>query len=53
MDVRRRVAIPVNALIARVGDVRIVVVVAIAIFDRTDSNQNLRAIMSAHQGLSP
>jgi hypothetical protein len=47
MEVRRRVAKPFNALIARVGDWRIAVVEAIAIFDRTDSNQGCAPIMSA------
>jgi hypothetical protein len=50
-DVRRFAVIPDHAPWARADDVRTVVVVAIAIFDRTDSNQVQGSIMSVALGL--
>jgi hypothetical protein len=49
-DVRRFAVIPDHAPNARADDRRTVVVVAIAIFDRTDSNQVQALIMSSAWG---
>jgi hypothetical protein len=51
IDVRRFVVIPDQAPKARADDERIVVVVAIAIFDRTDSNQVQAPSMSGAPSL--